>query len=69
LLERIVSVNPKEDRALAALGTLTYRHRVFKTAEAYYDKSLAANPKNGEALIGKARIRWQYQDPKGQRGF
>jgi predicted Zn-dependent protease len=42
---------------------------VYKTAEAYFDKSLAANPKNGEALIGKARIRWQYQDPKGAEGL
>ncbi|MCL2209103.1 MAG: tetratricopeptide repeat protein [Treponema sp.] len=56
LLERIISISPAHARALTDLGNLSLGSRNLHVAAGYFDRALAAEPENGEALVGRAVI-------------
>jgi tetratricopeptide (TPR) repeat protein len=55
-LEKIISINPGHARALNDLGNLALGARNLHVAAGYFDRALAAEPDNGEALVGRAVI-------------
>jgi len=55
-LEKVISINPKHARALNDLGNLALGNRNLHVAAGYFDKALAAEPDNGEALVGRAVV-------------
>jgi tetratricopeptide (TPR) repeat protein len=55
-LEKIIGINPGHARALNDLGNLALGARNLVVAAGYFDRALAAEPENGEALVGRAVI-------------
>jgi tetratricopeptide (TPR) repeat protein len=55
-LEKIISINPGHARALTDLGNLSLGARNLVVAAGYFDRALAAEPDNGEALVGRAIV-------------
>ncbi|MDR1625456.1 MAG: tetratricopeptide repeat protein [Spirochaetia bacterium] len=53
ILQRLLAINPADDRAQAALGEIFLRERKYADAEKLFAQSLEGNPQNLVALIGK----------------
>jgi len=67
-LEKIISINPGHARALTDLGNLSLGNRNLHVAAGYFDRALAAEPENGEALVGRAVIhRYNRESQSSER--
>ena len=65
----ILSENPKRATTLSNLGFLKVRQRRFDEGERYYDQALALDPDYVQALINKAAVRFQRNDPEAGKQF
>ncbi|GHU09492.1 lipoprotein [Spirochaetia bacterium] len=66
-LEQIIRQDPKHVRALCALADIAFRTQTtssLRTAATYYDRALAADPQNGDALVGRAKVYRQTRNPQ-----
>ena len=63
-LERVIRINPVHTRALNDLGNISLGGRSLRIAAGYFDRALAAEPDNGEALIGRAIVYRYNNEPR-----
>jgi tetratricopeptide (TPR) repeat protein len=63
-LERILKTSPGHVPSLTALGNIALRARSYRAAAGYFDRALAVEPENGEALVGKAGFYRYSRDPQ-----
>lgn len=63
-LERIIAVNPRHVRALTDLGNIVLGNRNLHVAAGYFDRALAVEPDNGEALVGRAVVARYNREPR-----
>jgi tetratricopeptide (TPR) repeat protein len=65
-LERILTIDPGHVNALIGLGNgaLRGRNRSLNAAAGYFDRALALEPENPEALLGRAGVYRLARDPR-----
>jgi len=68
ILERVIKINPNHARALTDLGSINLGNRNLRIAAAYFDRALAAEPANGDALVGRAIVhRYSKESKKSEQ--